>query len=109
MSRYIYNNKKKTTNVHQNNPHYNKTGFDTTVYPNIVRKGTDTVIIAKNTDRLDLLAHRFYQNRTYWWVIALANKLPGDSFHITPGKQIFIPRDIQTILSQLRTKNSVGE
>jgi nucleoid-associated protein YgaU len=109
MSRYLYNNKKKITNVHENNAHYNKTGFDTTIYPRIIRKPSDTVIITKSTDRLDLLAHRFYSNRTYWWVIALANNLSGDSFYIIPGTQIFIPKDINSILNGLRIKNSVGE
>tara|TARA_B100001094_G_C17645339_1_gene537023 strand:+ start:62 stop:391 length:330 start_codon:yes stop_codon:yes gene_type:complete len=109
MSRYIYNKKNKLTNVHENDAHYNKTGFDTTVYPKIVRTPSDTVIITKSTDRLDLLAHRFYKNRTYWWIISLANNLPGDSFFITPGTQIFIPNNISNILNKLRIKNSAGE
>lgn len=109
MSRYIYNKKGKLTNVHENDAHYNKTGFDTTVYPKIVRTPSDTVIITKSTDRLDLLAHRFYKNRTFWWVISLANNLPGDSFFITPGTQIFIPSNITKILNTLRIKNSAGE
>ena len=44
-----------------------------------------------------------------WWVIALANNLPGDSFFITPGTQLFIPSDIQEIKNNLRKNNSVGE
>tara|TARA_R110001592_G_scaffold107501_1_gene300856 strand:+ start:874 stop:1203 length:330 start_codon:yes stop_codon:yes gene_type:complete len=109
MSRYIYNNKSKLDSVHESDSHYNKTGFDTTVYPKIVRTPRDTVIITKSTDRLDLLAHRFYNNRTYWWIISLANNLPGDSFFVTAGTQIFIPNDITGILNKLRIKNSVGE
>ena len=109
MSRYIYNNKKKITNVHTNHAHFNQIGIDTTVFPTVDRKPGDTIIITKSTDRLDLLAHRFYKNRTYWWVIALANDLPGDSFFITPGTQIFIPKDITGILNSLRSNNSIGE
>tara|TARA_R100000030_G_scaffold99998_1_gene92070 strand:- start:83 stop:412 length:330 start_codon:yes stop_codon:yes gene_type:complete len=109
MSRYIYNNKQKLKNVHENDVHFDKVGYDSTIYPRITRRPGDTVIIAKRTDRLDNLAHRFYKNRTYWWVISLANNLPGDSFYIEPGKQIFIPKDIQDILNKLRTRNSVGE
>ena len=109
MSRYIYNNRIKLENVHQNDVHFNKEGFDSTIYPRIKRQPGDTVIIATRLDRLDLLAHRFYKNRTFWWIISLANNLPGDSFYIEPGKQIFIPKDIEDILNRLRIKNSVGE
>ena len=109
MSRYLYNNKKKLTNVHDNNAHYNQTGYDSTLFPKVARKRGDTVIIAKSTDRLDIFAHRFYKDRTLWWVIALANDLPGDSFFITPGKQIFIPKDIQSVISDLRKHNSLGD
>ena len=109
MSRYIYNKKIKLTNVHTNDTHFNKIGFDTTIFPSIKRASGDTVIITKNTDRLDLLAHRFYKNRTYWWVLALANNLPGDTLYIEPGTQIFIPRNIQDILNSLRSRRSVGE
>jgi len=109
MNRYLYNNKKKLDNVHENNAHFNQVGYDSTVFPKITRKPSDTVIIAKSIDRLDLLAHRFYRDRTMWWVIALANNLPGDSFFITPGTQLFIPSDIQEIKNNLRKNNSVGE
>tara|TARA_R100000908_G_C3721543_1_gene124086 strand:+ start:359 stop:688 length:330 start_codon:yes stop_codon:yes gene_type:complete len=109
MSRYIYNNKLKLKNVHTNDTHFNQIGYDTTVFPVIDRKPSDTIIITKSTDRLDLLAHRFYKNRTYWWVIALANDLPGDTLYIQPGTQIFIPKNINQILNSLRTRNSIGE
>jgi len=109
MSRYLYNTKKNIINVHTNDAHFNQIGYDSTMLPKIIRKPSDTLIITKSTDRLDLFAHRFYKNRTLWWVIALANNLPGDSFFITPGTQLFIPRDIQGILSDLRKLNSLGE
>ena len=52
-----------------------------------------------------MLAHKYYKDRTLWWVIALANNLPGDSFFIEPGTQIFIPRDIARITNEMRTLN----
>ena len=105
MSRYRFNHKKKNENVHSNNEHYNKVGLDTTIFPKVVRKSSDTIIVAKSTDRLDLFAHRFYKDRTLWWVIALANNLPGDSFFIQPGTQIFIPSDITRITNEMRKLN----
>ena len=53
-------NEKKILNVHSNHEHYNKTGYDSTLFPKIQRKSNDTLVIAKNTDRLDMLAHKYY-------------------------------------------------
>jgi len=105
MSRYRFNSKKKNETVHSNHEHYNKDGLDTTIFPKVVRKSSDTIIVAKATDRLDLLAHRFYKDRTLWWAISLANNLPGDSFFIQPGTQIFIPSDITRITNEMRKLN----
>ena len=103
--RYRYNYNKKIENVHTNHEHFGKEGLDTTIFPKVVRKPNDTLIIAKSTDRLDNLAHRFYKDRTLWWVICLANNLPGDSFFITPGTQLFIPSDIARITNEMRKIN----
>ena len=105
MGRYLYNNEKKLVNVHTNHEHYNKIGYDSTLFPKVIRKSSDTIIIAKSTDRLDLMAHKYYRDRTLWWVIALANNLPGDSFFIEPGTQIFIPRDVTRITNEMRILN----
>ena len=105
MNRYRYNKKDKLTNVHLNNEHYNQHGYDTTVYPKIIRALGDPIIIASSVDRLDLLADRFYKDRTLWWVIAIANELPGDSFFITPGTQLFIPKNISKLLNNLDKAN----
>jgi hypothetical protein len=45
----------------------------------------------KGLDRIDLLAQRYYQDPTYWWVIAKANEfeiLPTD---LNVGEEIVIP------------------
>ena len=58
-----------------------------------------------NVNEIYNLAHRFYKDRTKWWLIALANELPGDSLFITPGTQIFIPKNTSKILRDLQKKN----
>lgn len=103
--RYRYNYKKKLLNVHSNDEHFNKDGLDTTIFPKVIRKTTDTIIVASSIDRLDNLAHRFYKDRTLWWVIALANNLSGDTFFIPPGTQLFIPSDITRITDDMRKLN----
>jgi nucleoid-associated protein YgaU len=47
--------------------------------------------------RLDHLAHRFYENANYWWVIAIANNIKG-TMYATPGTQLRIPREIGSIM-----------
>jgi len=107
MQRYLYNKKVKNLDVHEDNLHYDEIGLTSNLLPEIVRRPTDTIITARSIDRLDLLAHRFYNDRTLWWVIALANKLPGDSLFIEPGLQLFIPGNINKIMNDLQIKNNL--
>jgi nucleoid-associated protein YgaU len=107
MQRYSYNKHLKNLDTHENNLHHGEPGLTTTILPKITRDFRDTVIVAKSTDRLDLIAHRFYSDRTLWWVIALANNLPGDSLFIEPGIQIFIPKNINPVLNDLQIKNTI--
>ena len=108
MQRYLYNNTLKNVTVHKDSSHEGKLGFDTTILPKIERTAGDQIIVATSVDRLDILAKRFYKDVTLWWVIALANNLPGDSFFIEAGTQLFIPRDISKITSNLKTINDVS-
>jgi len=104
VNRYKHNTADKIINVHTNSEHYNQSGYDSTIYPKIVREPSDPIIIASSVDRLDNLAHRFYADTTMWWVIAIANELPGDSFFITPGTQLFIPKNISKIMRDFAIK-----
>lgn len=107
MQRYIYNKILKNKTVHDDSPHANQAGYDTTLMPKIVRDPRDPIIIATAVDRLDLLAHRFYKDATLWWIIALANNIPGDSFFVEPGTQLFIPKNSAAIINGLKRKNDV--
>ena len=106
MQRYLYNKKEKYEDTHQDDLHFGEIGLTTNILPEIVRNPTDTVITATSVDRLDLLAQRFYNDRTLWWIIALANNLPGDSLFIDPGTQLFIPRNVTNIINDLKRKNN---
>ena len=69
-------------------------------YPKIERSATDIYIISKTGDRLDLLAHKYYNDQTLWWVIGIANNLGWPGLVMPPAKQIRIPTDIASILSE---------
>jgi hypothetical protein len=92
-------------NVHQSSEHYNKRMSLTTFLPKIERSLGDVMIIAKSTDRLDLLAHKYYGQQSLWWILVLANNLPGDSFFIIPGTQLFIPKNFSKIQNDINKLN----
>jgi len=79
-----------------------------TYYPNITVTEQDTYIITKGTDRLDLIANDFYGDSTLWWVLAMANDLPGDSIFIGDGVQLRIPANLSLALAEFNRVNSTS-
>jgi len=71
-----------------------------TYYPTIPATENDTYILTQYQDRLDLIAYDFYGDSTLWWVIAMANELPGDSLYLEVGTQLRIPADISAVLNE---------
>ncbi len=47
----------------------------TTLYEKIPHKENDIWVVTQYGDRLDLLAHQFYGDKSLWWYIAKANGL----------------------------------
>jgi hypothetical protein len=80
--------------------------YTNNLYPDIAPKDSDNYIIAVLGDRFDLIANDFYQDPSLWWIIPAANNLPGDSIFATPGMQLRIPSDIQTILNSYNRENN---
>jgi hypothetical protein len=77
-----------------------------TKYPSVVTSNNDYYIIAKAEDRLDLIAADFYGDSTLWWVVAMANDVPGDSMFLTPGFQLRIPGNTATALDEYDDYNT---
>lgn len=64
--------------------------------------GVDTLEhILSAGDRLDVMAHKYYGDSEYWWVIALANRIQ-DPFSLTVGQRLRVPIDARTILNKVR-------
>lgn len=98
MSRY------KTTKVKRNS-----TGdrvYKPTIYPKIDIEDNDTYIYTKENDRLDSLAYKYYRDTSLWWIIAEANGLRTGKFGLDVGIQLRIPKNVNSILSQLDKLNS---
>jgi hypothetical protein len=54
---------------------------------------------------LDLLAAKYYGDPTYWWIISVANNLNDASLAIESGKQLRIPGNISTVLTEFERIN----
>ncbi len=77
-----------------------------TKYPSLAPSNNDYYIIAREEDRFDLIASDFYGQPTYWWIIVMANDLPGDSMYAPPGFQLRIPGNLNNALSEFNTLNT---
>jgi hypothetical protein len=96
--RYRYNRILKETATQ-------KQYFESTIYPKIKPTDNDTYIISTQSDRLDLLASKYYGNASYWWIISVANNLNDTSLSIEPGRQLRIPSDINSVLNEFERIN----
>lgn len=99
---YRYQNIRTTKNGQEGNQFYSNN-----VYPDIPLTNEDSYIITVLGDRLDLIAFDFYGDTSYWWVIASANALSGDSLYLEPGAQIRIPANLSSVLNQYRYENNI--
>lgn len=77
------------------------------LYPDIPLSPNDSYIITVLGDRLDLLSLDFYNDTSFWWVIAVANALPGDSLYLEPGAQIRIPANLTGVINNYKLENIV--
>ena len=78
----------------------------TSFVPKIERKDNDQFIRTRAGDRLDAIAHEFYEDVSLWWIIAAANHLGKGSLAIPPGTKLRIPQDITTIVNDYENFNT---
>lgn len=73
--------------------------------PNIEEQDSDVYVITTVTDRLDILAHKYYGNAKYWWVLAVVNNLGKGTLMVEPGIQIRIPANPSIVIDELEKYN----
>jgi hypothetical protein len=83
-----------------------KVGYLPTLYPSVTLSNEDYYIIARDQDRMDLVAQDYYGDSTLWWVIAMANDLPGDTMYPPLGFQLRIPSNASRAISEFEQLNS---
>lgn len=76
-------------------------------YPNIDFSDSDTYIETAYGDRLDIISYDYYKSTEYYWILLVANNLPGDSIFIPPGTQLRVPADLDQILANYEALNSI--
>ena len=77
-------------------------------YPEIPIGDRDFYLYASEFDRYDLLANRFYNNQSMWWIISIANSNNELNSLFPPvGKRIRIPADPQAILTEFSEINNI--
>ena len=76
-------------------------------YPEIPVSDSDTYIISTWGDSVDLLSYDYYNTVNDYWIIIVANDLPGDSRFIAPGTQVRIPKDTIPIKAEFNRLNGI--
>ena len=83
----------------------NRSYYESTIYPIVRPSDSDFYIFSEAGDRLDLLAKKYYNDTTKWWIIAVANNINDGSFYVQEGIQLRIPTDFQAIANNLQQLN----
>ena len=76
--------------------------FKPTMYPKIPIRDSDIFIYPRFGDRLDNLAHKYYNDVSLWWIIAKANNLDAAHIGLEVDNQIRIPTNIQSVIDKLK-------
>ena len=87
------------------NKYTKKKYLGSVLYPKIKPNDNDMYIISQQSDRLDILANKYYNDSSLWWIIAVANNLNDASLSIEPGIQMRIPSNVYKILNDLEKIN----
>ena len=88
------------------NKYTKKKYLGSVIYPKIKPNDNDMYVISQQSDRLDILASKYYNDQSLWWIIAIANNLNDASLSIEPGTQMRIPSNVSKILNDLEKINS---
>lgn len=91
-SRYENNEKKKTFD--------GKEVLRSKIYPNIPLRDDDIYVMTETGDRLDTLAWQYYENPTFWWIIASANNIHDAPLGLKEGTILRIPQNYLAILTE---------
>lgn len=93
-SRYQNNETKKLND--------GRTVYRSKIYPEIPLSDNDIYVATETGDRLDTLAYQYYNNASYWWVIASANNIHNAPFGLKDGTILRIPQNYIEIVNKFK-------
>jgi len=73
--------------------------FAPKIYPAIPLSDYDIWVATETGDRLDTLAYQYYNDSSYWWIIASANNIHNAAFGFEEGTILRIPQNYIEIIS----------
>jgi len=81
--------------------------YKTVIYPEVPHHEDDIYIVTDSEERLDILAHKFFKNSSYYWLISISNPnlIDFGSIFIPAGAQIRIPFDYNKIIDEYYSLN----
>jgi len=82
-----------------------KQQYQSLILPIFEERSDDIIVEVNDYTRLDVLANRFFNDATLWWVISAYNQLPADSIYTTDKKNLRIPNNIQTVFNKIKDLN----
>lgn len=94
ISRYQNNPTKKTIDGRE--------VYQSKIYPNIELRDTDLYVATELGDRLDTLAHQFYNDSSLWWIIASANNIHNGQIGLAEGTILRIPEAYISIIRDFK-------
>lgn len=68
-------------------------------YKPIPLKDDDIYIMTQQGDRLDSIAHKFYGDSRYWWILAAANNIHNAPLGIESGLVLRVPKNPVEVLN----------
>ena len=77
-----------------------------TLYPNIEEKDSDIIHNVRAGERMDVLAHQYYEDVGLWWVISRANRLDPSDIGLKASSKLRIPIEIADVLRKFRSINA---
>lgn len=76
------------------------------IYPEIPLNENDVYVITQAGDRYDILALEFYNDPELWWIISSANNYQKGSLNVTPGVQLRIPANKDSVIERFNDVNN---
>lgn len=93
-SRYTNNETKKLND--------GRNVYRSRIYPEIPLSDNDIYVASETGDRLDTLSYQYYNNASYWWIIAAANNIHNAPFGLKDGTILRIPQNYIEIVNKFK-------